>query len=85
MAAALPPEAHGFASDADADGVRERLVSTRRCGWKIGVVTNAEAVVQAATAERIGLLPFVDAFVVSPGAGIRKPDPRIFELAAARC
>ncbi len=66
-------------------GVRERLVSMRQHGWKIAVVTNGEAGVQEATVERIGLESLLDACVVSGAIGIRKPDPRIFELAAEIC
>jgi FMN phosphatase YigB (HAD superfamily) len=54
----------------------------REQGWKVAVVTNGEAGVQEATAQRVGLAPLLDAFVVSGAVGVRKPDPRIFALAA---
>jgi HAD superfamily hydrolase (TIGR01509 family) len=67
------------------DAVRGRLAGLRHAGWKLAVVTNGEAGVQEATAERIGLAPLLDACVVSGAVGVRKPDPRIFALAAEAC
>jgi HAD superfamily hydrolase (TIGR01549 family) len=64
---------------------RETLQSLRQAGWSIAVVTNGEDGVQQATVERIGLSPLVDACVVSGAVGVRKPDPRIFEIARERC
>jgi putative hydrolase of the HAD superfamily len=66
-------------------GVRDRLDAMRRDGWKVAVVTNGESGVQEATVERIGLAALIDACVVSGAVGVRKPDPRIFELAGERC
>jgi putative hydrolase of the HAD superfamily len=68
-----------------ADEVRRYLEMMRGEGWKVAVVTNGESGVQEATVERIGLAPLLDACVVSGTVGIRKPDPRIFALAAERC
>lgn len=65
--------------------VKEQLLELRGRGWSIAVVTNGESGVQEATADRIGLTPLLDACVVSETVGIRKPDPRIFALAAERC
>ena len=65
--------------------VRQRLASLRAHGWKLAVVTNGEAGVQEATARRVGIDSLVDACVVSDVVRIRKPDPRIFELAAEMC
>ena len=64
---------------------RRQLQGMRARGWKIAVVTNGDRGVQEATAERVGLTPLLDACVVSASIGMRKPDPRIFELAAERC
>ncbi len=65
--------------------VADRLRTMREEGWKLGVVTNGESGVQEATVEKVGLAPLLDACVVSGTVGIRKPDPRIFEMAAERC
>ena len=67
------------------DEAKRQLQTMRKHGWKIAVVTNGDSGVQEATIERVGLGPLLDARVVSGTVGIRKPDPRIFELAAQRC
>ena len=48
-------------------------------------MTNGDADGQRAKLERLGLLPLLDACCISGELGIRKPDPRIFEVAASRC
>ena len=73
---ALPPVA---------DDILERLRALRAAGWKLAVVTNGGADVQAGKMDHLGLLPLLDACCISGKLGIRKPDPRIFEIAAARC
>jgi HAD superfamily hydrolase (TIGR01549 family) len=65
--------------------VLDRLRALRSDGWKLAVVTNGEADVQAATVDQLGLRPFLDACCISGELGFRKPDPRIFEHAARRC
>jgi HAD superfamily hydrolase (TIGR01509 family) len=67
------------------DEAKQQLQSMRESGWKIAVVSNGDSGVQEATAERVGLSPLLDACVVSGTVGIRKPDPRIFEIAAQQC
>ena len=61
------------------------LRSLREHGWRIGIVTNGPDPHQADKAERLGLLPLVDAFCASGELGIEKPDRRIFEEAIRRC
>lgn len=63
----------------------EALEQLRGAGWRIGIVTNGMADNQLAKISRTGLVKLVDAWCVSDEAGIRKPDPRIFHLAAQRC
>ena len=67
------------------EAVLARLRALRAEGWKVAVVTNGEAGVQAAKVDCLGLRPLLDACCVSGELGIRKPDPRIFERAAERC
>jgi putative hydrolase of the HAD superfamily len=62
----------------------ERLELLRASGWRVGVVTNGHPV-QLVKLAAAGLTERVDACVVSEIAGVRKPDPRIFRLAAERC
>lgn len=65
--------------------VVERLHGLRAAGWKLAVVTNGDAQVQAQKIDHLGILGLLDACCISGALGIRKPDPRIFEIAAARC
>ena len=66
------------------DDVVEHLRALRAAGGKVAVVTNGAADVQAQKIEHLGVLPLLDACCISGELGIRKPDPRIFEIAAAR-
>ncbi len=50
--------------------------------YKIGILTNGAHLAQWGKIERSGLMPYVDAIVVSEDAGVRKPDVRIFEMMA---
>jgi HAD superfamily hydrolase (TIGR01549 family) len=61
------------------------LARLRESGWRVGIVTNGMADNQLAKIERTGLADHVDACCVSGEVGIRKPDARIFRLAAERC
>jgi putative hydrolase of the HAD superfamily len=65
--------------------VLEGLAQLRREGWKIGVVTNGAADIQRAKLTATRLTDTVDGIAISGDAGFRKPDPRLFALAAARC
>jgi HAD superfamily hydrolase (TIGR01549 family) len=67
------------------DAVLEALASLRENGWHIGIVTNGAMPHQAQKADRLGLLPFVDAFCGSGELGVEKPDRRIFDVAIERC
>lgn len=62
--------------------VRAALAELRGDGWRLGVVTNGTTLVQQAKVDSIGLRPYVDVAVDSEAAGHRKPDRRIFEIAA---
>jgi putative hydrolase of the HAD superfamily len=65
-------------------GVREALEEVRRAGWSIAVITNGNRRTQPAKLASAGILPLVDAVVISSHEGIAKPDPRVFRLAAER-
>lgn len=62
--------------------VRSGLADLRGDGWRLGVVTNGSTLVQQAKVDSVGLRPHVDVVVDSEAAGHRKPDRRIFEIAA---
>ncbi|MGK5543374.1 HAD family hydrolase [Streptomyces sp. URMC 127] len=65
--------------------VLDQLARLRACGWRVGVVTNGLTRTQTAVLEHSGLTQHLDGWIISEEAGIRKPDPRIFALAAERC
>ncbi len=60
------------------------LRSVRARGWGVAVVTNGHSS-QRAKIAHAGLRPLVDAVCVSTELGCRKPEPGIFEAAAAAC
>ncbi|WP_394427234.1 HAD family hydrolase [Streptomyces sp. SGAir0957] len=66
-------------------GVLEGLAQLRTHGWTIGIVTNGASDIQRAKLTTTGLTDLVDGVAVSGDVEIRKPDRRLFELAAARC
>ncbi|GAA3861514.1 HAD family hydrolase [Streptomyces sedi] len=61
------------------------LTALRRAGWRVGVVTNGAHDNQSAKIERTGIGAVVDGFCTSGELGIRKPDARVFRVAAERC
>ena len=65
-------------------GVLDGLALLRSRGWRIGVVTNGYEVVQTNTLTSTGIADHVDGWAISGAEGIRKPDVRLFEIAAGR-
>jgi HAD superfamily hydrolase (TIGR01549 family) len=65
--------------------VLDGLSQLRESGWRVGIVSNGMADTQLAKIRRTGLSERLDGCCVSGEVGIRKPDVRIFRLAAARC
>jgi putative hydrolase of the HAD superfamily len=53
-------------------------------GWAPVVVTNGESRVQTEKMVRTGLVKHIIGYVVSEDVGVRKPNPRIFAIAADR-
>ncbi|MGW6199449.1 HAD family hydrolase [Kribbella sp. NPDC055110] len=64
--------------------VLEGLAELRAAGWRVAVVTNGGTVQQNLKLEYTQIADVIDYACVSETVGIRKPDPRIFELTAAR-
>lgn len=56
------------------------LESLAESGWRLGIVTNGGPG-QNEKIDRIGLRPLMTCCVVSDTVGVRKPDPRIFDIA----
>jgi HAD superfamily hydrolase (TIGR01662 family) len=64
---------------------RQALARLRAKGWKIAIVTNGSTDLQRRKLEATGVISLVDGWSISEEAGVRKPDPAIFKLAAERC
>jgi putative hydrolase of the HAD superfamily len=64
--------------------VTRALRDARAAGWVPFVVTNGTVEQQERKLRHTGLDRDVAGWVISEGAGLRKPDPAIFQLAAAR-
>ncbi|MFD0033022.1 HAD family hydrolase [Streptomyces sp. NPDC127172] len=65
--------------------VLEGLARLRATGWTIGIATNGAADIQRAKLAATGLADHVDGVAASGDLEIRKPDRKLFELAAHRC
>ncbi|CUW33336.1 HAD family hydrolase [Streptomyces reticuli] len=65
--------------------VLEGLTRLRADAWTIGIVTNGASDIQRAKITAAGLADLVDGIAVSGDLEIRKPDRRLFDLAATRC
>jgi putative hydrolase of the HAD superfamily len=65
-------------------GAAEVLAKLRSGGFKLGIVTNGSVESQQAKLHESGLLARVDEALISEKEQIRKPDRRIFALAAER-
>lgn len=99
FAAALR-DRYGLAEPPDAllAGYRERVVALlepdprvaaaldrlRAAGWRVAIATNGTVPQQRAKIRRAGLADRADAIAISDEVGVKKPDPRIFEVAASR-
>ncbi|MET9077874.1 HAD family hydrolase [Streptomyces sp. NPDC004232] len=66
-------------------GVLDSLARLKRAGWSIGVATNGASDIQRAKIDATGLAELIDGIAASGDIDVRKPDARLFELAAARC
>ncbi|MEU1731655.1 HAD family hydrolase [Streptosporangium sp. NPDC020145] len=65
--------------------VMNGLSRLRTSGWKVAIVTNGTADNQLGKIHQTGLAEVVDAYALSGLEGVRKPDMRLFEIAAMRC
>ncbi|MFF3445327.1 HAD family hydrolase [Streptosporangium sp. NPDC002721] len=61
------------------------LSRLRASGWLVAIVTNGTADNQLEKIRNTGLADAVDAWALSGVEGIRKPEARLFEIAAQRC
>ncbi|MGG7568950.1 HAD family hydrolase [Streptomyces sirii] len=65
--------------------VLEGLARLRTEEWTIGIATNGASDIQRAKIAATGLDDLIDGVTVSGDLEIRKPDPRLFQLAVTRC
>lgn len=65
------------------DGMEVALNEIRELEAKIGIVTNGQTHIQLRSLLALNLDRMVDTYVISEAVGLRKPDPKIFHLAAA--
>ncbi|MFJ8510763.1 HAD family hydrolase [Streptomyces avermitilis] len=65
--------------------VLDSLARLKAASWSIGVATNGASDIQRAKIRATGLADLIDGIAASGDIDVRKPDPRLFELAAARC
>jgi putative hydrolase of the HAD superfamily len=62
-------------------GAAETLDSLRERGYPLGIITNGKTLVQNATIDAVGIRDYFSLILVSETVGVRKPDPRLFQLA----
>ncbi|MDQ0279514.1 HAD superfamily hydrolase (TIGR01662 family) [Arthrobacter silviterrae] len=66
------------------DCTKKALKNAKEHGWKIAIVTNGTTTQQTLKIQRVGLEPYVDAVVISEAERVKKPDSKIFQIAAQR-
>jgi putative hydrolase of the HAD superfamily len=65
------------------DDVAPALTRVRERGLRVGLISNWDRRLERLF-QGLGLMPLIDTVVSSADVGLRKPDPRIFELALDR-
>ncbi|MFC4810430.1 HAD family hydrolase [Paenibacillus sp. GCM10023250] len=65
------------------DGARE-VLARARAKYQTGLITNGKASTQYGKLDRLGIRDAFDLVLVSEEAGAKKPDPRLFAMAADR-
>jgi putative hydrolase of the HAD superfamily len=63
---------------------RETLIALQSRGIKLGLVTNGKSKIQNRKVDALKLREFLDLILISEDVGIKKPDPRIFQIALER-
>jgi haloacid dehalogenase superfamily, subfamily IA, variant 3 with third motif having DD or ED/haloacid dehalogenase superfamily, subfamily IA, variant 1 with third motif having Dx(3-4)D or Dx(3-4)E len=59
----------------------EEIIDYVRAKYRIGLITNGRTVIQYGKIDRLGLRDLFDVIVVSEEAGVKKPNPEIFNKA----
>lgn len=64
------------------EGLNEAFSEIRALGAKIGIVTNGRTDIQLRSLLALNLDRLADDYIISEAVGLRKPDAKIFQLAA---
>lgn len=59
----------------------QEVVLQLRKKYKIGLITNGRTAIQYGKIDQLGIRDYFDVIVVSEEAGLKKPDPGIFQIA----
>lgn len=62
----------------------EAVVQQIKTKYKTGLITNGRALIQYGKIDQLGIRNDFDLIIVSEETGIKKPDPRIFEMAVRK-
>lgn len=62
-------------------GLFEMVAELKQKGILLGIITNGMVTVQDSTIDALGIRDDMDVVLISERVGIRKPDPKIFEMA----
>lgn len=65
-------------------GLADILATLRARGFRLGIVSNGATAFQHRTIDALHLRDALDTILISEAEGLRKPDPRLFHLAAAQ-
>ena len=65
-------------------GMSEMFEQLSRAGIRTGIVTNGETHIQMRSLLALNLDRVIDTYLISQSEGLRKPDPKLFRLAAER-
>ncbi|WP_227871937.1 HAD family hydrolase [Paenibacillus albus] len=60
------------------------VIAHVRTKYKVGMITNGRTLIQQGKIDRLGIRELFDFIIVSEEAGVKKPNPQIFELAASK-
>jgi len=61
-----------------------KVIEHFRNKYKIGLITNGRTDIQYGKIDKLNIRSYFDTIIVSEEAGVKKPDPRIFNMALAQ-
>ncbi|SEO94049.1 HAD family hydrolase [Paenibacillus sp. OV219] len=60
------------------------VIAHARTKYKVGLITNGRTLIQYGKIDQLGIREAFDLIIVSEEAGVKKPNPQIFELATSK-